>query len=139
MTKIRKYFGPSGQEYLTADQPTRDLPKGCYDTVDGIYNPKCKFILSHNTCDNDVSIPTEDKIKWIKENCRKAWDEPTGYRPDLYENWNAGRRREPKYFDFTKNTTNLKQTDNYYHEIPYKDSNLYSFIKKGTERYIRDK
>lgn len=25
------------------------------------------------------------------ENCRKAWDEPTGHRPDLYEHWVTGR------------------------------------------------
>jgi len=39
-------------------------------------------------------IPTAAEEKWIMENCRKAWDEPVGYRPDLYEYWTSGRADE---------------------------------------------
>ncbi|KAJ8920091.1 hypothetical protein NQ315_011746 [Exocentrus adspersus] len=105
--EIRNYFNPAGQEYLTAAQPTKPLPEECYDTVDGIYDPKYKFIMSHELhregvklvdqlpdIDSCKRIPTEEKIRWIKGNCRKAWDENTGYRPDLYDNWNAGRIRD---------------------------------------------
>lgn len=28
------------------------------------------------------------------DNCRKAWESNTGYRPDLYENWVSGRQAE---------------------------------------------
>lgn len=28
------------------------------------------------------------------QNCRKAWDEPVGYRPDLYKHWTTGRMNE---------------------------------------------
>lgn len=51
--EIKKYFGPSGQEYLTEDQPTKELLQGCYDTVDGIYDPKYKFILGPESGQDD--------------------------------------------------------------------------------------
>ncbi|ERL91038.1 uncharacterized protein LOC109538233 [Dendroctonus ponderosae] len=35
-------------------------------------------------------IPTALQENWITHNCRKAWDEATGYRPDLYEEWTKG-------------------------------------------------
>ncbi|CAH1170382.1 unnamed protein product [Phaedon cochleariae] len=41
-----------------------------------------------------LEIPTAPKVAWIKENCRKAWDENIGYCPELYEKWMAGRRYE---------------------------------------------
>ncbi|CAG9774084.1 unnamed protein product [Ceutorhynchus assimilis] len=35
-------------------------------------------------------IPSAIQENWIVRNCRKGWDEPTGYRPDLYEEWTKG-------------------------------------------------
>lgn len=36
-------------------------------------------------------VPIYRTEKWIKENCRKAWDENVGYKPRLYEYWFSGR------------------------------------------------
>lgn len=38
-------------------------------------------------------------------NCRKAWDEPVGYRPDLYGNWiknDRANRRESAQSETTQ-------------------------------------
>lgn len=40
----------------------------------------CYFLL--------FRIPTAQQHDWIIENCRKAWEESAGYRPEYYENWN---------------------------------------------------
>lgn len=35
-------------------------------------------------------IPSSFQEEWIIKHCRKAWDEPIGYIPALYEEWTAG-------------------------------------------------
>ncbi|XP_044761206.1 MORN repeat-containing protein 5-like [Coccinella septempunctata] len=49
-------------------------------------------------------VPVYQDEKFIERHCRKAWDETTGYRPDLYEKWMSGRTKEMeryrKKFDF---------------------------------------
>lgn len=35
---------PAGKSFLTADQPTRDIPAGYYDAGDGFYDPKTKMV-----------------------------------------------------------------------------------------------
>ena len=35
---------PAGKSYLTAEQPTRIIPTGYYDTGDGFYDPKTKEV-----------------------------------------------------------------------------------------------
>ncbi|KAG5889251.1 hypothetical protein JTB14_006387 [Gonioctena quinquepunctata] len=144
--EIDKDFGPAGQEYLTANQPTKELPEGCYDVRLGIYSTKTHCITSFPKSKvsivkrakpvsfhydekeeeqfneifdvpeddpyvsylgkqydenpftfNDsflLEIPTAKKVEWIEKHCRKAWDEPTGYRPDLYERWIAGYKED---------------------------------------------
>ncbi|KAL3279261.1 hypothetical protein HHI36_016773 [Cryptolaemus montrouzieri] len=39
-------------------------------------------------------VPVYQDEKFIIDHCRKAWDEPSGYRPDLYEKWMSGRQKE---------------------------------------------
>lgn len=45
-----------------------------------------------------VEIPSWLKKEWIQAHCRKAWDEPVGYCPELYHTWMAGRRSEVARF-----------------------------------------
>ncbi|XP_074030360.1 uncharacterized protein isoform X3 [Leptinotarsa decemlineata] len=45
--EIQKDFGPVGQEFLTADQPTKKLRKGCYDVGLGFYDPNDGCIFSY--------------------------------------------------------------------------------------------
>lgn len=37
---------PPGAEFRTNEIPTREIPKGCYDTGDGFYNPLTKCVTS---------------------------------------------------------------------------------------------
>ncbi|KAK9879275.1 hypothetical protein WA026_004120 [Henosepilachna vigintioctopunctata] len=39
-------------------------------------------------------VPIYQDEEFILSHCRKAWDEPTGYRPDLNEVWMSGRKEE---------------------------------------------
>lgn len=51
-------------------------------------------------------VPIYQDEKFILKHCRKAWDQPSGYRPDLYEKWTSGRAAEleryRKKFNFLK-------------------------------------
>nr|CAD7201436.1 unnamed protein product [Timema douglasi] len=77
---------PAGLSHLTQDTPTRPIPEGCYDVGDGFYDPRTKCVTDPE--DGRITrVPTAAEEDWIMANCRKAWDQPQGYRPDLYENW----------------------------------------------------
>ncbi|KAK9747347.1 hypothetical protein QE152_g5370 [Popillia japonica] len=78
----------------TNDYVPRPIPEGCYDTGDGFYDPKIKCVVSARDLKKVLRIPTAAEEKWIMHNCRKAWDEPVGYRPDLYKHWTTGRMNE---------------------------------------------
>ncbi|KAJ8968939.1 hypothetical protein NQ314_002031 [Rhamnusium bicolor] len=34
----------AGEEYLTNEQPTKTMNEGCYDTVDGFFDPHTKCV-----------------------------------------------------------------------------------------------
>ncbi|CAH2982444.1 unnamed protein product [Chilo suppressalis] len=85
--EYKKGIQPAGQSFLTADQPTREIPLGFYDTVDGFYDPKTKVVYKPNDLTAILRSPSEREQKWIMENCRKAPEKPLGPRPDLYEVW----------------------------------------------------
>nr|CAD7570452.1 unnamed protein product [Timema californicum] len=77
---------PAGLSHLTQDTPTRPIPEGCYDVGEGFYDPSTKCVTDPE--DGRITrVPTAAEEEWIMANCRKAWDQPQGYRPDLYENW----------------------------------------------------
>jgi hypothetical protein len=42
--EYEKGLQPAGESFLTADQPTRDIPPGYYDTGDGFFDPKTKVV-----------------------------------------------------------------------------------------------
>ncbi|XP_022828384.1 MORN repeat-containing protein 5-like [Spodoptera litura] len=77
---------PAGQSYLTAEQPTKEIPPGFYDTGDGFFDPKTKAIFKDGSLRDIVRAPGVQEQKWIVANCRKGVEEPLGPRPDLYEN-----------------------------------------------------
>ncbi|XP_064214175.1 MORN repeat-containing protein 5 [Tribolium castaneum] len=119
---IREGLQPAGREFLTNQQPDRPIEQDCYDTGDGFYNPITRSIIMardpeeyENLEDHDsivvvkstdddfwvqaVTMVNEARHDWITRHCRKAWDEPAGYRPDLYEDWITGRRKELEELD----------------------------------------
>ncbi|XP_063906218.1 MORN repeat-containing protein 5-like isoform X2 [Zophobas morio] len=136
---IREGLQPAGREFMTNQQPERQIEPGCYDTGDGFYNPLTRsVILSRDPADyenveprvavddesepedlwvNGVTMVVESRHEWIVKHCRKAWDEPAGYRPDLYEDWITGRKKELedlelKYGSRKSSTTDEGDSDN---------------------------
>ncbi|KAJ8942960.1 hypothetical protein NQ318_016735, partial [Aromia moschata] len=108
----------AGNEYLTNLQPTKNLRDGCYDTVDGYFDPvtKCvykdEYVLEKNeeeekSVDEDASVDdvfhehpeilrvcTKIEEDFILMNYRVAADNEVGYIPNLYEHWTSGIKQE---------------------------------------------
>ncbi|XP_017782640.1 PREDICTED: MORN repeat-containing protein 5 [Nicrophorus vespilloides] len=91
-TTLLEGLRPAGRELITNDVVPRPIPKGCYDVGEGFYSPQHKCIISAYDENKIIRIPNEEEENWIIKNCRKAWDEPTGFRPDLYNHWTTGRK-----------------------------------------------
>ena len=75
--KDRRFFSevlndkiPSSGATLMSDtrQPTQ-LPVGCYDVVDGYYDPATGKIHSYETKEV-LRTPTKEREEWIKAKCR---------------------------------------------------------------------
>ncbi|XP_044761204.1 uncharacterized protein LOC123318606 [Coccinella septempunctata] len=123
LTTLYNELLPAGKEYLTNQQPTRKIPTGCYDVEDGFYNPKTLWVHSVKNMSKVLYMPPprrkpadlcyfRDEMahfirkvpfvpiyrtsQWIEENCRKAWDQPTEYKPELYEYWYSGRKDQAR-------------------------------------------
>ncbi|KAI8421548.1 hypothetical protein MSG28_009581 [Choristoneura fumiferana] len=78
---------PAGRSYLTADQPTREIPLGYYDTGDGFFDPKTKLIYKPTDLTYIIRCPSIREQQWILDNCRTNPIKPLGPREDLYEKW----------------------------------------------------
>lgn len=50
------------------ERPPR-LPFGCYDTIDGYYDPRTGNVREYNT-HNEIRHPNEEEAAWIVANCR---------------------------------------------------------------------
>ncbi|XP_034829428.2 MORN repeat-containing protein 5-like [Maniola hyperantus] len=85
--EYEKGLQPAGKSFLTAEQPTRPIPPGYYDTGDGFYDPKTKAVYKVDDLSAIVRSPSVLEQKWIIENCRTCPDKPLGPRMDLYEEW----------------------------------------------------
>lgn len=57
---------------------------------------------------NNLWIPSPAQEEWIEKNCRKEWDTPTGYRPDLYEQWSTGSQDKGHQMTYSKPRTDLQ-------------------------------
>ncbi|XP_026743877.1 MORN repeat-containing protein 5-like isoform X2 [Trichoplusia ni] len=78
---------PAGKSFLTAEQPTKVIPPGYYDSGDGFYCPKTKCVYKYDDLSAVMRSPSIREQKWIVDNCRVSPEEPLGPRPDLYERW----------------------------------------------------
>ncbi|XP_037296343.1 MORN repeat-containing protein 5 isoform X2 [Manduca sexta] len=85
--EYEKGLQPAGRSYLTAQQPTVEIPPGYYDTGDGFYDPKTKTVYKYEDITAIIRSPSLQEQTWILENCRTSPDVPQGPRPDLYEEW----------------------------------------------------
>ncbi|KAJ8716518.1 hypothetical protein PYW07_003145 [Mythimna separata] len=76
---------PAGQSNLTAEQPTRDIPPGHYDTGDGFYDPITKVVYKYEDMTSILRAPTKLEQQWIVKNCRVNPEKSLGPCPELYE------------------------------------------------------
>lgn len=53
----------------TPAEVTPIIPFGCYDTLDGYYDPK-KFCVFDYDTHEQVRMPTQEESQWIVDNCR---------------------------------------------------------------------
>lgn len=58
-------------KYERPSKETPFLPPGCYDTIDGYYDPK-KFAIFSFEDATEVRMPDKKEVAWIVENCRYA-------------------------------------------------------------------
>ncbi|XP_030754695.1 MORN repeat-containing protein 5-like [Sitophilus oryzae] len=98
----------AGSEFLTNRQPTINLPEGCYDTINGFYDPEANCIYNydeeglkendptkHIRCGDTLKRPVlSEESSFIKANYRKSSIETVGFAPELYEYWTTGREEE---------------------------------------------
>ncbi|XP_045769056.1 MORN repeat-containing protein 5-like isoform X2 [Maniola jurtina] len=94
--EYEKGLQPAGKSFLTAEQPTRPIPPGYYDTGDGFYDPKTKAVYKVDDLSAIVRSPSVREQKWIIENCRTCPDKSLGPRIDLYEEWVEPQDTLPK-------------------------------------------
>ncbi|XP_015179370.1 PREDICTED: MORN repeat-containing protein 5-like isoform X2 [Polistes dominula] len=85
---ITSYLRPARETLETNFHPPKIIPIHCYDTGNGVYYPDTHCIMSYDS-KKIIEIPTKTKAEWIINNCRKGFDEPTGYQPWLHENWST--------------------------------------------------
>ncbi|XP_014248748.1 uncharacterized protein LOC106666223 [Cimex lectularius] len=76
---------------LANDHPAREIPLNCLDAGEGFYNPRKHYIF-HATKGDVIRIPSKKEGAWIKEHCRKAWDENVPFKREMYENWFQGTK-----------------------------------------------
>ncbi|ESO10767.1 hypothetical protein HELRODRAFT_167265 [Helobdella robusta] len=71
--EIKEGLKSSGHTRLTNIEPTREIPKGCYDCGDGFYRPDERIIVDYNM--NFLRCADDDEHEWIITCCRKEKDE----------------------------------------------------------------
>jgi len=61
---------PAGNSHFSNKSPAFVLPGGCFDVVEGYYDPKDNAIYSHEGV--FLRTPNAKEVKWIKEKCREG-------------------------------------------------------------------
>lgn len=54
---------------ITSHEYVQDLPKDCFDTIDGYYDPKKHLVFSYTTHE-PIRTPNSEEIEFILKNCR---------------------------------------------------------------------
>ena len=68
--EIKEGLGPEEPlKYPSACLDIEKLPKGAYDVIYGYYVSKTHTIYSYEN-DEQIKVPNEEEIEWIKANCR---------------------------------------------------------------------
>ncbi|XP_023011530.2 MORN repeat-containing protein 5-like [Leptinotarsa decemlineata] len=116
---------PPEKELLTNCQPTRELPKNCYDTVDGYYNPTTKLVYGY---DNRIlRVVTVEEDKYIKDKYRHETDKPATNIEGLYKYWTSGRKNEIEKLKGVIEKKEIKSEDTITESSTQKSMSVYSF------------
>ncbi len=67
-TEIEAGILPAGETQLTNARPSPSIPDGCFDAVDGYYDPKRGEILTYDT-HLVVRKASADEVAWITRKC----------------------------------------------------------------------
>ncbi|CAG9855970.1 unnamed protein product [Phyllotreta striolata] len=85
-------------------QPKHEIPEGCYDTIDGYFDPYTFVIYSYDGKLKRVATNQEGLL--ILSKYRQKASFVVGYLPELYEFWTSGRQSEvreiKKFFEMQK-------------------------------------
>jgi len=60
---------PAGATKMSDKRERNELPVGCYDVVDGYFDPGTNKVHAYGSGEV-IREPSEEKIKWIRERCR---------------------------------------------------------------------
>mmetsp|Transcript_3279 Transcript_3279/g.3447 ORF Transcript_3279/g.3447 Transcript_3279/m.3447 type:complete len:171 (-) Transcript_3279:119-631(-) len=62
---------PTGPlKYVTANKNNPLLPLGCYDCIDGYFDPKMNAVRDYET-HSEIRRPDQEDVKWILKYCRQ--------------------------------------------------------------------
>ncbi|XP_031842598.1 MORN repeat-containing protein 5 [Nomia melanderi] len=86
-TCLKYGLRPAGATLRIDKEKGTTIPTFDYDAGIGIFNPRTHCIASYRDPNKILEIPTARIARWIVNNCRKGWTEPTGHRRSLYERW----------------------------------------------------
>ena len=67
---------PAGATKLSDKRERDELPVGCYDVVEGYYDPGTGRIHAYGSGEV-IRTPTAEKVAWIRERCRIGTTAPT--------------------------------------------------------------
>mmetsp|Transcript_34949 Transcript_34949/g.69393 ORF Transcript_34949/g.69393 Transcript_34949/m.69393 type:complete len:194 (-) Transcript_34949:194-775(-) len=73
-TEVLEGLQPAGKTLLTNETTPPPIPKGAYDYGCGYYDPKTEQIVSYDGKEV-LGYPTEVEEKWIKDHCRKGFED----------------------------------------------------------------
>lgn len=78
--QTERIFGlkPAGRCQQTNKDPPVTIPKGMLDEGKGFFDPKTSHIVDYNTL-KFIDTTGPDTHNWVKNSCRKGWDEVVGF------------------------------------------------------------
>lgn len=83
-TEVLSGLQPAGKTLLTNEEVPPSIPKGTYDTGNGYFDPATEQIVSYDGKEV-LGYPGDVEERWIKEHCRKGFEEPRDEALDAYD------------------------------------------------------
>lgn len=85
----------AGRCQLTNADPALEIPEGFYDHGKGFYDPDLKHVVDYKDM-KFLQTTGPDAQKWVKNCCRKGWDEVVGFnRKDYSQKHTSDRSTWP--------------------------------------------